>query len=100
MKEILLLRHAKSSWKNSSNGQLNDIDRPLNKRGLEDATYIGIYLKKLDLFPDLILSSPALRTKQTVDLVKKANMTKNKLNIEFIPSFLSRLNRCYYEKHQ
>lgn len=66
MKTLLIMRHAKSSWKNLS---LPDHDRPLNDRGEEDAPRIGAALKSLDLTPTLILTSTAQRAVQTAELV-------------------------------
>lgn len=69
MKTVLLLRHAKSDWDNSG---LADFDRPLARRGLEDAPRMGEVLAQFDCVPDKILSSPAERAKQTAELVAKA----------------------------
>ena len=66
MKEILILRHAKSSWGDSS---LSDHDRPLKKRGLRDAPRIGQLLAERDLVPDVILCSTAVRARQTAERV-------------------------------
>ena len=66
MKTLLVLRHAKSSWKEDS---LPDRERPLNKRGREDAPKMGALLRKQDLLPDLVLSSPARRARSTAELV-------------------------------
>lgn len=66
MKTLLLMRHAKSSWKDP---ELQDIDRPLNKRGERDAPRMGKLLKKEGLIPDIIVSSPAQRTKATAEAV-------------------------------
>jgi len=66
MKTLLLMRHAKSSWKDS---EIPDFDRPLNKRGEKDAPRMGKVLKKERLRPDLILSSPAVRAKETTKAV-------------------------------
>ena len=66
MKTLLLLRHAKSSW---DQPDLNDHDRPLNKRGKREAPKVGKYLRKHDLVPDLIISSTALRAKATAQAV-------------------------------
>ena len=66
MKEILILRHAKSSWSDSS---LSDHDRPLKKRGLRDAPRIGQLLAERDLVPDVILCSTAVRARQTAERV-------------------------------
>jgi len=62
MKQLLLMRHAKSSWKDLS---LSDHDRPLNPRGKADAPRMGEYLASLGLVPDVILCSTAKRAKQT-----------------------------------
>ena len=56
MKSILILRHAKSSWKHPD---VNDHDRPLNKRGKRDAPYMGELLQDKHLVPDFIISSTA-----------------------------------------
>lgn len=69
MKTIHLLRHAKSSWKDP--GQA-DFDRPLNGRGEEAAPLIGGFILKKKIRPDLILSSPAERARQTALLVIKS----------------------------
>jgi phosphohistidine phosphatase len=66
MKTLLILRHAKSSW---DDPDLPDIDRPLNKRGKRDAPRVGQRLRQQDLVPDLILSSPARRARQTAEAV-------------------------------
>ena len=68
MKTLLLLRHAKSSWKDPD---LPDHDRPLNKRGQNDAPRMGKLLKDEELIPDLIMSSTAARAKKTAELVAK-----------------------------
>ena len=69
MKILLLLRHAKSSWKDES---LPDFERPLSKRGLRDATRIGQLLNEENLLHDLILSSSSRRTRHTVELATEA----------------------------
>lgn len=63
------MRHAKSSWDNSS---LSDFERPLNDRGMEAAPKMGRVLEELSDEPDKVISSPANRAKQTAELVKKA----------------------------
>lgn len=69
MKTIYLVRHAKSSWKNP---ELDDFDRPLNKRGKRDAPYMGELLRKKGVAPDLLISSPANRAFTTAKQVAKA----------------------------
>src|SRR5260370_23938130 len=66
MKTLLLLRHAKSSWDDQT---LKDFDRPLNKRGLRAAPLVGELLRRRKLRPDVLLSSPAERAKETARLV-------------------------------
>ena len=66
MLSLLLLRHAKSSWDDSS---LADFDRPLAPRGEEAALRMGAYMAAHDLVPDLILCSTAQRARQTLKLV-------------------------------
>lgn len=66
MKQLLVLRHAKSSWKDES---LRDFDRPLNKRGKKDAPRMGELLANLDLRPDLIITSAATRARLTAEAV-------------------------------
>jgi phosphohistidine phosphatase len=73
IKTLLILRHAKSSWKFPD---LADHDRPLNKRGKRDAPKIGNLLKEKDLVPDLIISSTAVRAKRTAKMVAKASKYK------------------------
>jgi len=65
-KTLIFMRHAKSDW--SVVGQ-KDFDRPLNNRGLSDAPRMGRKLQTIGLKPDLILSSPAIRAKNTAEYV-------------------------------
>jgi len=66
MKQLLLLRHAKSSW---DDPDLDDFDRPLAQRGLKAAQLIGRELAARDWLPDQVLVSSALRTRDTWRLV-------------------------------
>ena len=68
MKELYIIRHAKSSW---SNPELNDFDRGLKKRGKEDIAFMAKWLKNRVKNPDIILSSPAKRAKKTLKAIKK-----------------------------
>ena len=68
MKTLFLIRHAKSSWKDVT---IDDHDRPLNKRGKENAPMMGDRLKKRQIMPDLIFSSTALRAKATANCIGK-----------------------------
>jgi phosphohistidine phosphatase len=69
MKTIIMVRHAKSSWKDLS---LDDFDRPLNKRGKKNAPFMGKKLKERQIMPDLVLSSPAKRARKTAVAITKA----------------------------
>ena len=62
MKVLLVMRHAKSSWRNT---RLSDHDRPLNKRGKRDAPRMAAWLDARDLLPERILSSTAERAHDT-----------------------------------
>lgn len=68
MHQLLLLRHAKSCHKDKS---LDDFDRPLGKRGRRDCKRIGKWLAGAGVKPDVIISSPSKRTRQTVKRVLK-----------------------------
>ena len=70
MKELLILRHAKSSWKEPG---LTDHDRPLNGRGRRDAPRIGRLVRDTEILPDVILCSTARRARQTVELLVEAS---------------------------
>lgn len=79
MKTIHLIRHAKSSWKNTA---LDDFSRALNERGRRDAPFMAEELKKSAYHPDYILCSPAKRTTKTADFfAEKLNF--NQININF-----------------
>ena len=69
MKRLYLVRHAKSSWKNPN---LDDFERPLNKRGRKNAPFMGKVLKKLKVTPDLVISSPANRAATTARIIATA----------------------------
>jgi phosphohistidine phosphatase len=66
MKTLLLLRHAKSSWKD---GNIADRDRPLTARGKRDAPRMGQLIREKELVPNLIVSSTAKRARKTAELV-------------------------------
>ncbi len=61
-RRIILLRHAKSSWKIAAE---NDHARPLKKRGRKDATRVARQLAELGWIPNLVLSSDSQRTRET-----------------------------------
>src|SRR6476619_15616 len=64
---LILLRHAKSSWKDTS---LPDDERPLARRGRRALPVVAKYLRGTGLTVELVLCSPAQRTRQTLDGVR------------------------------
>ena len=80
MKKIILVRHGKSAWNDPN---LNDHDRPLANRGLENVPEMGFRLKEKGIFPDLILSSTATRASQTAEILAEVlGVSKSKLVYE------------------
>ena len=71
VKTLLVLRHAKSSWADSS---ISDWQRPLNERGLRDAPRVGTWLRERSMIPDVIVTSDAVRARATAEA---AAMTAN-----------------------
>ena len=65
MLTLVILRHAKSSWNDPAE---DDFDRPLNGRGRKAAPEAGEMLRGLKIAPDLVLCSPAKRTRETLEL--------------------------------
>jgi phosphohistidine phosphatase len=65
LRRLILLRHAKSSWDDSS---LPDFDRPLAERGERDAPFMAKRLAARAPLPTLLVSSPALRALRTAEL--------------------------------
>ncbi|GGI57288.1 SixA phosphatase family protein [Winogradskyella haliclonae] len=102
IKKIIFVRHAKSSWKYN----VSDINRPLKKRGIDDAGIISQEFKKLDLTIDFIYSSPANRALSTCKIFQKClnhpdsmfNITEDLYDfsgervLEFIKSINNELN--------
>ena len=63
---LMLLRHAKSSWKFP---ELNDHDRPLNSRGKHNAPMMANRIKDCPYQPSTIISSEAVRAKRTAEIM-------------------------------
>ncbi len=68
MKTLIIIRHGKSSW---AYPDLEDFYRPLKPRGFNNAFAIGGELVRRDIYPDLILSSPAIRAMNTAIIVAR-----------------------------
>ena len=64
MKRLVLIRHAKSSWEFN----VNDIERPLSKRGINDANLMTKIFKELSINVQHIYSSISTRTLQTSEI--------------------------------
>jgi phosphohistidine phosphatase len=79
MKTLLLLRHAKSSWKDAG---LQDFDRPLNERGKKAAEMIGRFIRNKQVAPDLLVCSPALRARETIEIVIKTGKLRSELRYD------------------
>jgi phosphohistidine phosphatase len=80
VKTLWLLRHAKAS---PGGEGMADRDRPLNARGRDAAARIGSHLAASDVHPELVLCSPALRTRETLEIAAKR--LDEALAIEFEP---------------
>ncbi|NOY12914.1 MAG: hypothetical protein GXP51_04295, partial [Deltaproteobacteria bacterium] len=68
MKKLILIRHAKSDWHTAA---ATDFDRPLNTRGKKAAPLMGERLAAHSGTPDLLLSSPAKRARQTAKKIAR-----------------------------
>ena len=64
MKNLYLVRHAKSSWAHD----VTDHERPLKKRGFNDAHLVSNHLKNRIKKPDMVISSDAMRAKTTANI--------------------------------
>ena len=73
------MRHAKSSWDDAN---LSDFERPLNDRGERTAPIMGKLMCEKSFEPSIILSSPAIRAKQTSALVKEAGSLSCELRFD------------------
>lgn len=73
------MRHAKSSW---DNPDWSDFERPLNKRGLKAAPFMGSIIYQNEVYPTLIIASPAKRAKQTAVLVKETAQIEKPIKFE------------------
>ena len=79
MKTLLLLRHAKSSWKEPA---LDDHERPLNKRGRRDAPRMGELVRERGLMPDIVICSDAVRARLTAEAMADAARYAGKILLD------------------
>ncbi|GMH27741.1 hypothetical protein Nepgr_029584 [Nepenthes gracilis] len=85
-RRLVMLRHAESSWEDRS---LRDHDRPLSKDGQADAIIVSHKLQMLGWLPELILSSDAVRTRQTLSIMQDQVRCFLDAEVHFISSFYS-----------
>lgn len=90
MKTLLLMRHAKSSWKFKD---LTDHQRPLNKRGRTDAPLMGHLIMDRELVPQRILCSTAVRARETAEILVDTIKFQGEV------SYLDRLYMAESEDH-
>ena len=69
MKRLLILRHAKSDWGDSS---VDDWERALSARGVSDAPRVGAMLRARSIVPDIIITSDAVRARATAEAAAQA----------------------------
>jgi phosphohistidine phosphatase len=92
MKQLLLIRHAKSSWDDPLQ---KDFDRPLNKRGNKDAAEMAERLLDKKIKIDAFLSSPAERAVSTCAYFTKAYEVKKKEIIQIEKLYNARVENFY-----
>jgi phosphohistidine phosphatase len=79
MRTLYLLRHAKSSWKDANQP---DFDRPLAGRGRRASEAVGLFLKEKEITFDLVVSSPAVRARQTIEFVLRSAKQRPELRFD------------------
>lgn len=67
MKTLYVMRHGE---KDTSNPEMDDYDVQLTSKGIEDTKNVAEQLKEKNILPDLIVSSPSCRTRETAELIK------------------------------
>ena len=84
MKQLLLMRHAKSSWAEEG---MSDFKRPLNKRGKRMAPRMARFLADQHCTPDWIISSPAVRAAATANFLSQTTRGVQSVPMRFEPLF-------------
>jgi phosphohistidine phosphatase len=92
MKTLLLMRHAKSSWKDT---ELKDFDRPLTKKGKKCVLKMGRLIADEELVPDRIFCSPAVRALQTSEGFVEASGFKGQ--VEYTDGYYMAEPNAYVE---
>ena len=90
MKELFIVRHAKSSW---DYPDLSDHERPLLEKGKKRTRKMIAFLQSKGVKPDLVLTSSALRARETAGyLAVGLGLTKEDIQIE--PGFMPQMLRA------
>ena len=79
MRSIIIFRHGKSDWDAIYD---RDHDRPLSKRGIKASKKMGQYLNKIQQIPEIVISSSAIRAKNTAKLALEHGSWSSELAIE------------------
>jgi len=95
VRTVILLRHGKSSWSDSS---VADIDRPLAPRGERASRRIAKYMRRKGIRPALVLCSPALRTRQTLEAIEPS--LGKRCTVELVPQLYAASERELLEQLQ
>jgi phosphohistidine phosphatase len=93
-KQLLIMRHAKSSW---SNSLITDFERPLNKRGRRVAPLVAKFIQQKGLTPNLIVSSSAQRAKMTAELFVENCKGINEDRLQLTQDFYHAASRVYLD---
>lgn len=97
MKSLYIVRHAKSNW---SDLNLDDLDRPLKRRGKTDAKNIATLMHAEGIAPDTLLTSPALRAYDTAQIFRKhLKASEDSLKVMdalYLPDFPTLLKLALY----
>ena len=82
MKKLTIIRHAKSDW----SFDVPDMDRPISKRGKNDAQVMAELIDTINCFPQIIYSSPSKRTVETYEYFLKYSSEKSeeKKDLKFL----------------
>ena len=95
VRTVILLRHGKSSW---SDPTLADLDRPLAPRGERASRRIAKYMRRKGIRPALVLCSPALRTRQTLEAIEPS--LGKRCTVEMVPQLYAASERELLEQLQ
>jgi phosphohistidine phosphatase len=97
MKQITIIRHAKSSWVDF---ELDDMVRPLSQRGKKNLQEIGAFLKEKNISPNYFITSPATRALHTaIEIAKTVNFDIENIDINALIYFGNTNSIIKYIKH-